>query len=91
MPDSTVSLLSFLFSQFSGFFKLSVSLFEYFLVSAVQLIGWCDITNGTVQPDGVVVLNVLFNDSSGVVKRKRDTRTDAFCLDGLVESFQLAV
>ena len=91
MPDSTVSLLPFLLSQFSGFFKLSVSLFEYFLVSAIQLVGWCYIAYGTMQPDGVVVLNVLLYDPAGVVKRKRDTGADAFRLDRLVESLQLAV
>ena len=86
MSDSTVSLLSFLFSQFSGFIKLSVSLFEYFQVSDIQFVGWGHITDGTVQSDGIVVLDVLLYDSAGIVKGKRDTRTDAFSFDGLVES-----
>ena len=91
MPDSTVSLLSFLLSQFSGFFKFSVSLFEYFQVSAVQFVGWCNVANCAVQSDGVVVIDVLLYDSAGIVKGKRDTRTDAFSFDCLVESLQLAV
>ena len=91
MPDSIISLLSFLFSQFSGFFKLSVSLFEYSQVSAVQFVGRCNVANCTVQSDGVVVLDVLLYDSAGIVKGKRDTRTDAFCFDCLVESLQLSI
>ncbi|MDR3580063.1 MAG: hypothetical protein P4L44_08890 [Oryzomonas sp.] len=70
MPDFGKGLLSFLFSQFSGGFKLSASLFEYFLVSAVQLVGWCRVANSAVQPDRVVVLNVLFYYLSGVVKER---------------------
>ena len=60
--------MSFLFSQFSGFLKFSVSLFEYFFVSAVQLVGWCHVANGAVQPDGVVVFDVLFYYPTGIVK-----------------------
>ena len=91
MFDFRKGLLSLLLSHFSGCFKLSVSLFEYFLVSAVQLVGWCHKTNGTVQSDGVVVLDVLFYYTASIVKGKWDTRTDAFGLDGLVKSLQLAV
>jgi len=91
MPDFRVSLLSFLFSQFSGFFKFSVSFFEYFFVSAVQLVRWCHVANGAVQPDGVVVFDVLFYYPASIVKRKRGSGTYAFCLDGFVESLQLAV
>ena len=91
MPAFRISLLSFLFSQFSGFFKLSVSFFEYYLVSAVQLVGWRYVSDRAVQPDGVVVFDVLFYYPASIVKGKRDTRTDALSLDGLVKSFQLTV
>ena len=84
-------MLSFLFSQLSGFFKLSVTLFEFLLVFTIQLVYWCDVANGAVQSDGVVVFDVLFYDSASIVKRKRGSGTDAFCLDGFVESLQLAV
>ena len=77
-------------SQLSGCFKLSVSLIEYFLVSAVQLVGRCYVANGAVKPDGVEVSYVPFYYPAGVVKGKRDTLTDVFRLDGLVESLQLA-
>jgi len=80
-----------LFSQFSGFFKFSVTLFEYFQVSAIQFVGWCNVANCAVQSDGVVVFDVLFYYPASIVKGKRDARTDAFSLDGLVKSFQLAV
>lgn len=84
-------MLSFLFSQLSGFFKLSVSLFEYFFISAIQLVGWRHVANGAVQSDRVVVFDILFYYPAGIVKGKRDARTDAFSLYGLVESLQLAV
>jgi hypothetical protein len=48
-------LLSFLFSQFSCFFQLSVSLFEYFLVSAFELAQWGYVSYGAVKPDIVVM------------------------------------
>ena len=78
-------------SQLSGCFKLSVSLIEYFLVSAVQLVGRCYVANGAVKPDGVEVSPVPFYYPAGVVKGKRDVLTDVFRLDGLVESLRLAV
>ena len=80
-----------MFSQFSGFFKFSVSLFEYIQVSAIQFIGWCHVANCAVQSDGVVVFDVLFYYPAGIVKGKRDAWTDAFCLDGLMKTLQLAV
>lgn len=83
--------MSFLLSQFSGFFKFSVSLFEYFQVSSVQLISWCHVADRAVQPDGVIVFDVLFYYPASIVKGKRDSRTDAFSLDGFVKSLQLAV
>ena len=91
MPDFRISLLSFLLSKFSCFFEFSVSFFEYFLVSAVQLVSWCNVANGTVKSDGVVVLDVLFYYPAGIVKGKGCPRTDAFSFDGLVKSLQLAV
>ena len=84
-------MLSFLFSQFSCFFELSVSLFENLLFPAIQFVGWSNVTDGTVQPDGVVVVDVLFYNSSGIVKGKYHTRAKAFILDRLVESLQFAV
>ena len=46
--DWPVGAKSFLLSQLPGLFQFSVSLFEYFLVSAVQLVHRLDITNGAV-------------------------------------------
>ena len=91
MPDLRIGLLPFLLSLLSGFFKLSVTLFEYFFVSAVQLIGWCHVANGAVQSDCVVVFDVLFYYPASIVKAKWYTGADTFSLDGLVESLQLAV
>jgi len=89
--DSGEGFLSFLLSQFSGFLKLSISLFEYFLVSAIQLVCWGNVTNSAVQPDSVVMLNVLFYNSAGIVKGKWNTRTNAFSFNGFVESLQFTV
>ena len=89
--DWPVGTISFFLSQLPGLFQFSVSFFEYFLGSTVQLVGWCHITNGAVKPDAVVVFDVLFYYSPSIVKRKRDARTDALCLYRLVKSLQLAV
>ena len=80
-----------MFSQFSGFFKFSVSFFEYLFVSAIQFVGWCHVANRAVQSDGVVVLDVLFYYPTSIVKGKRDAGTNAFSFDGLVKSLQFAV
>lgn len=58
-------MLTFLLSQFSGFFLFSVSLFEYCHVSAFELVMGCDVSDRTVQSDVVVMLDVLFNHSAG--------------------------
>ena len=89
--DWPVGTKSLFLSQLPGLFHFSVSLFEYFLVSAVQFVHRCDITDSAVQPDLVVVTDESFNHSSGIVKGKRDTGTDTFPLDGCVEPFQFAV
>jgi len=49
--DFREGFLSFLLALFSGFFKLSVSPFEYFLVFAIQLVCWGNVANSAVQPD----------------------------------------
>lgn len=90
-PAFRVRFLSFLLSEFSGFFEFSVSLFEYFLVSAIHFVRWGNVTNGTVQPDGIVMFDVLFYNSTGIVKGKWNTGTNAFSLYGFVESLQLPV
>jgi hypothetical protein len=84
-------LLAFFLSQLSCFFKLSVALFENFLVSAFKLVCRGNVADGTVQPDSVVVFYVLSYNSTGVVKRKRNTGTNAFSLYCLVKPLQLAV
>ena len=89
--DWLVGTKSFFLSQRPGLFQFLVSLFEYFLVAAVQFVHRRNITDSTVQPDVVVVIDEPFNHSSGIVKGKRDTGTDTFPLDGLVEPFQFAV
>jgi len=89
--DGPVGTKSFFPSQLPGLFQFSVSLFEYFLVSAVQFVHRRDITDSTVQPDVVVVMDEPFNHSSGIVKGKRDTGTNTFSLDGSMEPFQFAV
>lgn len=89
--DWAVGTKSFFLSQLSGLFQFLVSLFEYFLVSAVQFVHRRDITDSAVQPDVVVVVDESFNHSSCIVKGKRDTGTNAFSLDGCVEPFQFAV
>ncbi len=81
-----------LLPEFPCSFELSITLFENILIKAVQFIGRNDVTNGTMQPDGVVVmLNAPFNNPSGIVKGKRDVETDAFVLDGLVKPLHFAI
>jgi hypothetical protein len=58
---------------------------------AVHFVGRRNIADGTVQPDDIVMIDVLSYNSSGVVMRKRNAGADALILDRLVKPFELAV
>lgn len=76
---------------FPGSFKLLIPFFENVFVPAVQFVRRGDVADGAVEPDGVVTCDVLCHKSPGIVKRKRRLWTDAFSLERLVKTFQLAV
>jgi hypothetical protein len=59
-------------------FKLLVPLFENLLGLAVQFISGCDVTDGAVKPDRIVMFDILCHKPPSVVKRKRGLRSDAF-------------
>ena len=89
--DWPVGTKSLFLSLLSGLFQFSVSLFEYFLVPAIQFVHRRYITDDAVQPDVVVVLDEPFNHSSGIVKGKWDAGTNTLALDGSMEPLQFAV
>ena len=79
------------FALFPGGLKLSVPFFENLLIPAVQFIRRGDETDGAVEPDGVVMLDILCHKSPCVVKGKRRLRANAFSFERLVEPLQFAV
>ena len=68
-----------------------VPLFENHLVFAGQLVSRGDKADRAVEPDGVVMRDVLCHKPPGVVKGKRRLGSDAFAFECLVEPLQLAV
>lgn len=84
-------LLSFDPPLLSGGLKLPIPFFENLLLSAVEFVGRRDIPDGAVQPDGVVILDVLCHKPSGVVKGKRCLHSDALPLDRFMEPLKFAV
>jgi len=50
-----------------------------------------DIPESAVQPDGLVMLDVTFDQAAGILERERATGTKAFGFQGLLPAFDLAV
>ena len=86
-----MSLLPFDSPLFPGSFNLLIPFYEDVFILAVQFVSRGDVADGAVEPDGVVMRDVLCHKSPGIVKGKRRFRTDAFSLERLVKTFQLAI
>ena len=61
------------------------------LVVAEQAVVGCDVTDGTVQADVVVILYVVGDDAAGILGRQRHLDAEAIALEGFVPAFDLAV
>ncbi len=86
-----ICLLSLDSSLFPGSFKLLIPLFENHLVSACQFVCRGDEADRAMEPDSVVMRDVLCHKSPGIVKGKRRFGSDAFSFERFVKAFQLAV
>jgi len=64
-----ISLVPFEFPLCPGGFKLSVPFFEDFFVPGIQFVHWSDVADSTMQPDVVVMLDVLCHNPADIVKR----------------------
>ena len=95
--DSAWRLLLFvpglpqLFAAFAGLGELAVALGMDGLVVAEQAVVGCDVADGTVQADVVVMLHVVGDDAAGILERQRHLDADAIALEGFVPAFDLAV
>ena len=57
----------FLLTQFASFFQLSVALFSDHFAESCEAVGRGNVSNRTVQSNGVVVFHVLRNASLGLL------------------------
>ena len=83
--------LADLLPTFAGLVQLAVALREDRDFATFELVLGCDVLDGGVQPDGVVMSGVLAHNLAGVVERQRNQSANAFSLDGFEPAFDLAV
>ena len=60
-------------------------------MSAFESVLWSDIADGTVESHGVVVEDVIIDDSSGIFERERGKDADTFALEGFVPTFNFSI
>src|ERR1700722_3016564 len=71
--------------------QFAIAFFMDHFVLTVEFILGCDIADGRVQSDAVVVGHVFGDDSFRLVEGKRHTHSDAFPFESFVPTFDLAV
>jgi hypothetical protein len=83
--------VAFFFPPFTGGFEFLVAGCEAVFVSAIELVLGCDVADGRVQADGVVVFDELADEAASVCQGQRRTRADTFLLADAMPAFNLAV
>ena len=78
-------------AAFAGLGELAIAVGKDVLVAAVEFVFGCDITDGAVQADEVVMGDVIGDDAACVVEGEGDLDADAIALDGFVPAFDFAV
>ena len=61
---------------------------EDLLFPSCEFVGGGDVADGAVEPDGVVVFDVVVDDPASVVEAERGLRSDAFGLECFVIAFE---
>lgn len=69
----------------SGRFQFLISFFEHSFVSAVEFIHRSNIADSTVKTDGILILDVLCHNPSGIIKGKGRLDPDAFSFERFME------
>ena len=75
----------------AGGVELAVAFQEDGLFFSGEFVGRGDISDGAVQPNRVVVLDIPGDEPSRIGQTERGAGPDALALEGLVKAFQLAV
>src|ERR1700694_4198224 len=83
--------LSFSFSVLASEFEFAISLEENLEVAAGESIGRGNITDGRVQPHGVVMVNEALDKSSAILLGKRTAWPETIDFEGLVPSLDFPV
>ncbi len=69
------------FAPLPSVFELAFTLREDPVAASVELVFWCDVSDGAVESLGVVVLDVGTDESTCIFERERSTWSDAFALE----------
>jgi hypothetical protein len=83
--------MTFLLPPFAGGFQLAVASCQNLLVTPLQLVLGCDVTDGRMQTNRVVVFDKLGHDPSSVFQGQRCSRTNALFLEDAMPAFNFAV
>jgi hypothetical protein len=74
-------------SPFSCELKASISFVEDLLLPAFEAVERRDVSDGTVQPHGVVLRDIASDESSCIFERRWSARADAIAFDRAMKSF----
>jgi hypothetical protein len=83
--------LSQLFAAFASLGEFAIAFGVDGLVATFEHVLGCDVADGAVQSEFVILRDVFGNDASCFVEGKRDAGADAVGFDGFVPAFELAV
>ena len=83
--------LTELFASLAGFSQFAIAFVEDGFVAAFELVLGCDVADGAVQADVVVILDVVEYDATSVFERQWDLHADTVALESFVKAFNFAV
>src|SRR5436190_18041613 len=76
---------------FSCVLKATISFFEDMCLPSIESIERRDVSNGTVQPHGVVLGDLTSYELSRIIERRRGARSNAIAFDRAVKSLDFSV
>lgn len=83
--------LARLFTAFASLGQFAVALVENRAVATFEFIFGCDVAEGRMQADVIIMANVILHEPAGLVECERHPDTDAFAFERLVPAFDLTV
>jgi len=83
--------LALLPALFAGLGQFAIAFGMDLLVASFEFVLGGDVTDGAVQADGVVVVDIIGDENTGLVEGQWHLDADALALEGFVPAFDLAI